>query len=110
MPMDYSKYPDNWREISQRIRFDRAGGKCERCGAEHGQPHPDTGKTVRLTTAHIGAPLQDGSPGDKTDKMDVREENLLALCDRCHMKEDVGEHLDSRKYGRNFRINQYKLF
>jgi hypothetical protein len=29
MPMDYSKYPSNWKEISKRIRFDRAGNKCE---------------------------------------------------------------------------------
>lgn len=27
MPVDMSRYPKNWREISHRIRFERAGGK-----------------------------------------------------------------------------------
>jgi hypothetical protein len=31
------KYPKNWARISQRIRFDRAGGKCEQCGMAHGE-------------------------------------------------------------------------
>ena len=29
-------YPIDWREISQVIRFDRAGGRCERCRRPHG--------------------------------------------------------------------------
>jgi len=29
-------YPANWDEISHRIRFERAQGKCEDCGAKHG--------------------------------------------------------------------------
>lgn len=31
------KYPKNWRLISRRIRFIRAGGKCEWCGKPHGE-------------------------------------------------------------------------
>ena len=30
-------YPIDWRELSQVIRFDRAGGRCERCRRPHGQ-------------------------------------------------------------------------
>lgn len=30
------KYPKNWPQISRRIRFERAGGKCEQCGKPHG--------------------------------------------------------------------------
>lgn len=39
MPMDRSKYPDDWEAISHRIRFERAGGRCEwpGCGAPHGE-------------------------------------------------------------------------
>lgn len=44
MPMDRAKYPADWEAISRRIRFERAGGKCEairadgsRCDAPHGQ-------------------------------------------------------------------------
>jgi hypothetical protein len=91
--MDKKRYPTDWDAISKRIRFDRAQGKCERCGAEHGQPHPRTGSIVVLTTAHIGAPHADGTPGDKHDKMDVRDENLLALCQGCHLREDIADHV-----------------
>lgn len=36
MPIDKTKYPADWEAISRRIRFERAKGKCEQCGAEHG--------------------------------------------------------------------------
>lgn len=36
MPIDYSRYPPNWKtEIVPRIRF-RSGGKCENCGVPNG--------------------------------------------------------------------------
>ena len=46
-------YPADWAELSRRIRFERAGGRCEECGAEQGQPHPQTGSKVILSTAHL---------------------------------------------------------
>jgi len=98
MPMDRSIYPDNWENISYWIRFVRAKGRCEGtpefpdCQAIHGKPHPDTGSKVVLTTAHLGTPYSDGTPGDKHDKMDVRPENLAALCQRCHLNLDRDEH------------------
>lgn len=99
MPMDRSKYPPNWEQISRQIRFDRAGGKCEGspaypdCRAEHGKPHPITGSIVVLTTAHLGIDKEDGSPGDKHDKMDCRPENLRAWCQRCHLAHDIKDHM-----------------
>lgn len=32
MPIDYRRYPENWKETSRQIR-DRAGNRCELCGA-----------------------------------------------------------------------------
>ena len=29
-------YPPQWRELSQKVRFERAGGRCQRCGRPHG--------------------------------------------------------------------------
>ena len=81
MPMDRSLYPDNWEEISQRIRFERAGGRCEKCKAVHGLPHPETGSIVVLTTAHL-----DHNPANCTD------DNLAALCQRCHLRYDAELH------------------
>lgn len=99
MPVDRNRYPSDWEEISHYVRFVRASGRCEGspdhpdCEAEHGQPHPDTGSIVILTTAHLGIPKEDGSPGDKHDKMDCRLDNLRAWCQRCHLNYDRDEHM-----------------
>ena len=81
MPMNRSLYPSNWDEISRRIRFERAKGVCEECGAVHGQPHPETKSVVVLTTAHL-----DHNPANCTDA------NLKALCQRCHLRYDAKLH------------------
>jgi len=97
MPMDRSRYPKNWPEISNRIRFGRAHGRCEKCGAEYGKPHPVTGSIVVLTVAHLGVPKPDGAPGDKHDKMDCRDENLGAYCQLCHLNYDRDEHMENAR-------------
>lgn len=96
MPMDISRYPPGWRKISRTIRR-IAGDHCEQCGISNGLPLPSgrPGKVV-LTVAHIGAPLATGAgwrSGDKHDKHDVRRENLLALCQRCHLAIDLEDHI-----------------
>lgn len=88
MPVDRNKYPDDWEEISCRIRFERACGFCEcdgecgthsdRCDAAHGWPHPVTGSEVVLTTAHLD---HDTTHND--------DDNLKAMCQRCHNAYDV---------------------
>lgn len=64
-PENRARYPKNWREISHRIRFDRAQQRCEclgecgrgthegRCPNRHGEPAYGTGSKVCLTTAHL---------------------------------------------------------
>jgi len=95
--MDKKRYPKNWTEISRRIRFERANNCCEWCGAVNYQPHPITGSKVVLTVAHLGVPHSDGTPGNKHNKIDVRDENLAALCQRCHLRYDLEEHIANRK-------------
>lgn len=77
-PENVSRYPADWKQISQRIRFERADGRCEWCSAEDGKPHPDTGSRVVLTVAHL-----DHTPEN------CDEENLAALCQRCHNRYDA---------------------
>lgn len=120
MPMDNTRYPPDWPAISRAIR-DRDGWCCKWCGVQNkalgirladGRFIPeheiciahDLGwitseqasnpKYVRivLTVAHLGTPHADGRPGDKHDKMDCRDENLAALCQRCHLRYDRDEH------------------
>ena len=105
MPMDRSKYPDNWKEISLHIR-ERDGWKCKWCGIENGAVgyRDKDGEFVKLynsvddvdmlaevlelidgvkiikvvlTTAHINHDTTDNS-----------ETNLAALCQRCHNRHD----------------------
>lgn len=82
-PENKARYPKDWKEISHAIRFDRAKGICEFCrSAEHGQPHPVTGAKVVLTTAHLADPIEDCS-----------EDNLAAMCQKCHLTYDQPRHL-----------------
>ncbi len=80
-PENKMRYPKDWKLRSYFIRFVRARGRCEMpgCNAVHGQPHPITGSTVVLTTAHV---------------FDERPEacsflNLAAWCQRCHNRHDL---------------------
>lgn len=89
-------YPRDWREISHRVRFVRAKGRCEfkvpkrarlvRCTARQGLPHPITGSIVVLTVAHLNH-----------DESDCRDENLLAGCQRCHLHYDRHHHAKTRR-------------
>jgi len=112
MPMKRERYPADWPAISRRIRA-RANDRCERCGVPNqvwrrkgsdewtrnrgvveGWALDGEGATrIVLTVAHLGAPRDDGSAGDKHDKMDVRDCNLQALCQRCHLALDQRDHV-----------------
>lgn len=120
MPMKRERYPADWEAISLSIRA-REGNCCKWCGVPNGETgardrngewHSESSienmnsteglrlfgefpKLVKiiLTVAHLGAPLSDGQPGDKHNKMDCRPENLAALCQRCHLNYDRDEHV-----------------
>ncbi len=77
MPMDRTKYPDDWDEIATAIK-EQAGWRCEQCSRQcrfPGEPFDTHRRT--LTVAHINHV-----------EMDCREENLVALCPRCHLAYD----------------------
>lgn len=106
MPMNKNLYPPDWDEISLKRR-EQAGWKCEYCGAKQGEPHPFTGKKVVLTVHHVGVDKPDGTPGNRHDKMDVRPENLAALCQRCHWIADLDIHISKAQRARIER--KYKV-
>jgi 5-methylcytosine-specific restriction endonuclease McrA len=139
MPMQRERYPDDWEEISLRIRR-RENNCCKWCGVPNGKKivrsrmdgkvyafyestdrdgisltWPDGRPVSRvdeakfisrkptvvvLTVAHLGTPHADGTPGDKHDKLDVRDENLAALCQRCHLLYDLDDHIANAKVTR----------
>jgi hypothetical protein len=111
MPFDASRYPKNWKEISARIR-ERDGNRCKWCGTANYQLNPRTGSKVILTVAHLGVDYPDGRPGNKHDKLDVRDENLAALCQQCHLNYDRDEHMLNAaltRYRRKLEAGQMEL-
>ncbi|MES2386511.1 MAG: hypothetical protein V4543_00810 [Bacteroidota bacterium] len=98
MPINRNDYHPKWPLISRLIRFTRADGKCEWCGAENHKPHPVTKSNVVLTVAHIDR-----------DKDNNKFSNLAALCQKCHLGHDIHQHVSNRKYGRDWKRYQYFL-
>ena len=92
-------YPPDWEKISRNIRFGRARGSCEWCGAAHGRPHPETGSRVILATAHL-----DHNPANNAAG------NLAALCQRCHNRYDAPKRHANRKHRALAAAGQLKLF
>jgi len=88
MPIDYKEYHEHWKIISKGT-IKKAKNKCELCDAGNGKPHWKTGSKVVLTVHHI-----DGDK-DNNNKM-----NLIALCQRCHLRLDLQKHVRNRKRNR----------
>jgi hypothetical protein len=82
-PENRVRYPRDWKRISA-ARREAAGQRCEGspaypdCRAKNGEPHPETGSRVVLTTAHL-----DHQPENCAD------DNLRAWCQRCHNTYDM---------------------
>lgn len=111
MPIDYSKYPPNWRFEIRPAILKRAGNKCERCGVKNYAIgyREKSGKFVEceglqadaaildgdrvirivLTVAHLDHDIGNSSP-----------ENLAALCQKCHLEHDREQHKATRQKNR----------
>lgn len=135
MPINYKEYHPKWKLISRLIRYRRANNRCERCDIPNGeiikrlkdgthrQPNSVEWDMINsrirnkqsnlaeslkhhgftrivLTVAHLDH-----------DKTNNRFHNLAALCQKCHLTQDIKQHTDNRKYGRHFKgEHQHKLF
>ena len=136
MPIDYKKYPKNWlSEIRPRI-LRRAKNQCEFCGVKNHkiiyrgyynniEVYRDADGNIfdasnsNFIEKNQSAPIKPLTE-DKTIKVvltiahlnhninDNRDENLRALCQRCHLRHDGKQHAFTRKHGS--MINQLKLW
>jgi hypothetical protein len=102
MPCDYKDYPSNWKILRKAI-LSRARHKCELCYAPNGflvfrfknnHDYPwslrkyveGTETKIVLTIHHIDF-----------DKKNSNLLNLIALCQRCHLKLDMQRHVTNRR-------------
>ena len=100
MPIDYTAYPAHWRALSQWIRFKRAQNQCEcmgecglhrtnpgprRCVEQNGQPAQFARGRIILTVAHLCH-----------DTHCANLDHLRAMCQRCHLRYDIAQHVETR--------------
>jgi hypothetical protein len=111
-------YPPNWPELSQLVRFERAGGVCQVCRRPHGErvrclpdgcwfdparntwrdrrgrparwPDLVEARGMRTTRVVLAAAHLDHDPANN------RLRNLRSLCQRCHILHDRPHHLAQR--------------
>lgn len=102
-------YPDNWEDTVRPRILARDNYRCQQCGVKHRTVgYFDTNKdfipcdqymqnwainngfkiqTIFLQAAHLNH-----------DKSDCRDENLKALCPRCHLNHDRAFNMLKRKF------------
>lgn len=126
-------YPDDWPDVSHRIRFVRAAGRCERCDRPHGRlvyalpdgrwidpAGPDgwvTGfgdpigspsrsdlQELHLTRVVLTCAHLDHDPANNDDA------NLAGWCSRCHLEYDIPHHRAQRRITLRMRWAMADLF
>lgn len=114
MPIDYTKYPENWlSEIRPRIML-RANNCCENCGLEHGQiifaiklwikengryqlrslwfrDKRDATRENEYTVKEVKVVLTIAHLDHDETNHDVADDRLKALCQVCHLRYDAKE-------------------
>ncbi len=139
MPINYRKYPPNWKEIRQRI-LTRADNKCEICkvpngeiicrGMYNGVPvwQDEDGKICSADNGevlgydYVGEVCWRGQgkfikvvltvhhmDNDPTN-WDVKDERLQALCQRDHFLQDADLHKKNSAETRRKRKGMQQLF
>jgi hypothetical protein len=99
-PENKSRYPKNWKEISEFIRFERADNMCEFCGAinhsfvnrktrELCLKDEDDSIQIILTVAHLDHNPENCNP-----------DNLKALCQKCHNNYDQKHRKETRRFSK----------
>lgn len=108
-PENRRRYPANWKDIvaAAKARTIAANGRdcCEGspaypdCRADNHQPHPVTGGTVVLTTAHVDHVPEHCEP-----------QNIRRWCNRCHLTHDAQHHTQNAYMTRRKRAQTDDLF
>lgn len=118
MPIDYSKYPSDWKTVIRPRILTRDRNKCAFCGVANyvnlkakccawphfgdkhnrclgcNKPRP----RVVLTIAHLDHDIANND-----------DSNLAALCQRCHLKHDAKLHATNARRTREAKSGQMAL-
>jgi len=101
LPVAAAHYPAGWRSFSDRIRLERAKGRCEctgqcglhlstsflrRCTEFHHTPARYFNGLVRLTVAHLC----------RCSPICTESSHVIAACQRCHLRIDRQLHAEHR--------------
>ena len=130
MPIDYNDYPDDWKTVIRPAILERAKSCCEQCGVHdkmwvwyhpslhyifsqdvedairwygadeytlhmHSEETPANGYTVCLTISHTNHDITDND-----------YDNLLALCQTCHLRHDTKYHTMNKIREKNKRLEE----
>jgi hypothetical protein len=129
LPENRARYPADWPEISNRIRFERAGGRCEcvgECGVDH-ETEDGGGPTARCSREHGTLWPRAGLTWDEAanneydyvktiltvghldhDPSHCTDENLRAWCQGCHNRYDRA-HRTATRAQQTERLGQLTL-
>lgn len=126
-PIDYSRYPENWKELRAAVLM-RADNRCEECGVSNGAvgARDNTGEwwnedRIHNLNSDDGELLfPDGFPEMTKIVLTVHHrdqdlannapENLVVLCQRCHLRRDTKMHARHARATRARKRGQAFLF
>ena len=98
MPVDWSKYPDDWKAIALAVK-EEADWQCEMCGKQCRRPGESFDSHTRTATvAHCNRV-----------ESDCRPENLVCACAPCHLKYDAAVHARNAAKTRRAKFNRNQL-
>jgi hypothetical protein len=114
-PSERHRYPKDWKSVRQRI-LERAGHRCEFCGVENGaigrrkrdgsferlqgmEVEAAAFDSIRLTRIVLTIAHLDHTPENNAN------DNLRALCQRCHLAHDRPHHLRNARLTRLCKLD-----
>lgn len=108
MPIDYKLYPDNWKDEIRPAILKRANYRCEKCGVRQRAVgfRDNTGKFIELDKSDKEAVEKSGKKFIKIflsiahinhNINDNNQNNLIALCQKCHNNLDKEYRKTNRK-------------
>lgn len=117
MPVDWSKYPANWKTEIRPAILEREGHRCKFCQRRNGEWLPNRccaepiydernrccscrkrRPRVVLTIAHLDHDTSNNDPA-----------NLAALCQRCHLRYDAKLHAANARRTRERKSGQLRM-